>query len=173
MAPACLGIALVAGGGYALWPPAGSQLMGGQRQRASPRVPPVSPPPVQPAIKAKRRRHPHASSCAGTVAGAPLQPPVDMAAMMRVLSDVPCARLRAVDREGAVAIQGYSGDAESFTRALASLSAQWRVPIRADQVGSLDRQYCDPLELCSRSSGEQRWPTPPHARRAQRGDATP
>lgn len=147
-----LGIALVAGGGYALWPSGGQPTHERPAAAApSPRVPPVSPPPVQPAIKAESAGViptpvPAPAPAPSPVAPLP-QPPVDMAAMMRVLSDVPCARLRAVDREGAVAIQGYSGDAESFTRALASLSAQWRVPIRADQVGSLDRQYCDPLEL--------------------------
>ncbi|MFO1120636.1 MAG: serine/threonine-protein kinase, partial [Rhodospirillales bacterium] len=133
IAAGVLGILLLAGGGYLLWPSHEEPAT----LAASSRVAPDSSTDVAPPVKGES---------AGPIplppTPAPVSPPprADMAAVMRVLSDVPCARLRAVDRDGAVAIQGYSGDAESFSRALASLSAQWRVPFKADQVGSLDRQ---------------------------------
>lgn len=146
IAAGVLGIALLAGGGYLLWPSAEQPAP----PAPSPSLPPASSSPVQPASKGEIAGLPPPPLPAPAPAPSPVsplpQPRIDVGAMMRALSDVPCARLRAVDRESTVAVQGYSGDAESLSRALESLRAQWRVPISADQV-SLDRQYCDPLEL--------------------------
>jgi len=151
IAAGALGLLLLAGGGYLLWPshhqqPATPAPSSGLPPDGSADV--VMPPKGGNAVLIPPPAPTPAPAPVSPVPISPQPPPrADMAAVIRMLSDVPCARLRAVDRDGTVAIQGYSGDTDSFTRTLASLSQQWRVPFNADQVGSLDRQYCGPLEL--------------------------